>query len=395
MMNEASIPREMMSMLSNEQCQERICVASTKSWGEMETFIETHVRRLPFAVSLLTGTHLDRNGGGTLLSWRGPVGIVERRLGKVRRRWLHRHQSRFLRERGIRAVLGEYGHRGGVRMMRACEETGVPLVVQFHGFDVYNDAQVIERYKTDYQKLFSSAAALIGVSRSMCRRLEDLGAPPERIQYIPYYVDPDQFSQCMPAEEPVFLFVGRFVDKKAPHITLRSFAAARELVGTARLEMIGDGILLQSCRDLAQRLGVSNAVTFHGAQDHEFVRRAMLRTRCYVQHSVKATNGDSEGTPVSILEAQCRGLPVVSTRHAGIADVVDEGKTGFLVDEGDVDAMAEAMIRLASDYNAAVRLGEAAAARIRRVFGYDQTLGKLADVIRSTWEKRPKPGTPA
>lgn len=370
-----------------KQSLERICVATTKDWNAMETFVHTHIRRLPFAVTVLTGRYFDRTGDGDLLSWGGPIGKIERRLGELRMHWLYRHQSRFLEEQGIRAVLGEYGHRGGVRMMRACQEAGIPLVVHFHGFDAYNEVEVLNPNRHNYERLFSTAAAFIGVSEAMCRWLLELGAPEPKIHHVPSYVDPQQFRQDTPSEDPVFLAVGRFVEKKAPHLTIRSFAKVRKAIPNARLEMIGDGALFASCRHLAETLGLADAVIFHGARDHEFVCRAMARARCFVQHSVQASNGDSEGTPVALLEAQCSGLPVVATRHAGIPDVVEDGDTGLLVDEWDIDAMAEAMIKLGMDYSEAARLGEAGAARIRKVFGYDQTLGKLAEVIRGTWSQ--------
>lgn len=367
--------------------RERICVATTKDWNSMETFVRTHIRTLPFEVMVLTGRDFDRTGDGKLLSLRGPAGRIERGLGDLRKRWLHLYQSRFLEKNGIRAVLGEYGHRGGIGMMRACQEAGVPLIVHFHGFDAYNEVDVVNPNRSSYEQLFAVGAAFIGVSRAMCRWLAELGAPEDRIHYVPSYVDPEQFRQGVPGRDPVFLMVGRFVEKKAPHLVIRSFAEARKALPDARLEMIGDGALLESCRDLVKTLGIADAVTLHGARDHEAVYQAMGRARCYVQHSVRASNGDSEGTPVALLEAQCSGLPAVATRHAGIPDVVEDGRTGYLVDEGDIEGMAEAMINVGRDYDEAYRLGEAGAARVRSAFGYDQTMGKLAGIIRSTWSE--------
>lgn len=364
---------------------ERICLASTKGWGRMETFVDMHARRLPFDVIVLSGGRLDRTGDGKPIGWAGPLALVERALGGLRGQRLHRTRCRFLARHGVRAVLGEYGHRGGVHMMRACRDAGIPLVVHFHGFDAYNEEEVLNPYRNDYRQLFATAAALIGVSRAMCRQLAALGAPEGRIHYVPYYVDADLFQPGSPAREPVFLAVGRFVEKKAPHLTIRSFARVKQAVPDARLEMIGGGDLLDACRELAGELGIADAVTLHGDCDHHAVHRAMAGARCFVQHSVRAPSGDSEGTPVALLEAQCSGLPVVATRHAGIPDVVEEGRSGFLVDEGDVAAMAAAMIRVARDHGEAARLGETGAARVREMFGYDQTLGRLAGIIRSTW----------
>src|SRR4030095_662225 len=100
-----------------------------------------------------------------------------------------------------------------------------------------------------------------------------------------------------------------------------------------------------------------------------------------VQHSVVAPSGDCEGTPVSILEAGATGLPVVSTRHAGIPDVVIEGDTGFLVDEGDVAGMARHMIQIARNPRLADTMGRAARKHIEQNFSKDQRIKNLWSII--------------
>jgi glycosyltransferase involved in cell wall biosynthesis len=85
----------------------------------------------------------------------------------------------------------------------------------------------------------------------------------------------------------------------------------------------------------------------------------LQRGLAFVQHSVRAPSGDSEGTPVAILEAAASGLPVVSTRHAGIPEAVLDEVSGLLVEEGNVSAMADAMCRLLDTPGLAVRMGEA------------------------------------
>ncbi len=109
----------------------------------------------------------------------------------------------------------------------------------------------------------------------------------------------------------------------------------------------------------------------------------MRGARCFVQHSVTDSTGDSEGTPVAVLEAGAMGLPVVATRHAGIPDVVIEGETGLLVDERDAVGMAAHMISLARDPGTANRLGREAAARIRKFYTMDQSISRLSRILEA------------
>jgi glycosyltransferase involved in cell wall biosynthesis len=107
----------------------------------------------------------------------------------------------------------------------------------------------------------------------------------------------------------------------------------------------------------------------------------MRKVRCLVQHSVRASNGDCEGTPVAVLEAGASGLPVVATHHGGIPDVIVEGKTGFLVAERDIEEMARAMLRLAADPLLAANMGLWARSHIETNFSQARSLDRLWKII--------------
>lgn len=347
-----------------------------------ETFIRAHLERLPAKTVLIAGRP-PTVGSRPVLS------VAERAAYKMRRALLREGLGRettaayvraFRRHR-VQAVLAEYGTTG-VLVMDACRELGLPLIVHFHGYDA-SVRKVLEEYAAAYREMFRRAAAVIAVSDAMRRRLITLGAPPASIHVIPCGVDCTAFDRSDPASAPpVLLAVGRFIEKKAPHITIEAFSKAHRLVPDARLRMVGDGPLLEDCRTLAKTLGIADAVAFLGAQPHAVVQDEMRRARAFVQHSVEAINGDCEGTPVAVLEAGASGLPVVSTRHAGIPDVVVDGETGFLVDERDTDAMAARMIRLLREAQLARQFGEAARRRTQSRFSREQSDGRLWAVIR-------------
>jgi glycosyltransferase involved in cell wall biosynthesis len=111
----------------------------------------------------------------------------------------------------------------------------------------------------------------------------------------------------------------------------------------------------------------------------------MQQSRVFVQHSLVPKSGDSEGTPVGIIEAGASGLPVVSTRHAGITDVVIHGKTGFLVDEGDIDGMAKYMYRILSDTELAIKMGKRARQHISDNFNMDVSIANLRAILSQSY----------
>ena len=281
------------------------------------------------------------------------------------------------------AVLAEYGPTGAAAV-EACKQLGIPLIVHFHGYDAHVRATLDEHRET-YPLMFAQAAAIIAVSRSMQRQLISLGAPAGKVHYNSCGIDCSAFEGAEPEKAPpLFITVGRFVEKKGPEVTLKAFSQVQRKFPRAELRMIGDGPLFEKCKALASSLGIANAVTFLGAQQHAVVQAEMRNARCFLQHSVEAPSGDCEGTPLGILEAGASGLPVVATRHAGIPDVVIEGETGFLVNEHDIDGMAGHMLRLLEEPMLAARMGQAARTHISNNFSQQQSLEKLWTIIESS-----------
>jgi colanic acid/amylovoran biosynthesis glycosyltransferase len=367
----------------------RVCIVTHAVPGISETFIRDHIEKLPADVTLVHG-------------WRPIVGVrpvlpvwwrVLFKIGRLAlrhdlKREITAAYARAFRKTGALAVLAEYGPNG-VAALPGCRLLGLPLIVHFHGFDLSVRA-VLKRYERGYQELFHHAAALIGVSHEMREKLVSLGAPAAKVHYNPYGIDCRVFSDARPAHAPpMFIAVGRFVEKKGPQITIQAFLSVHNRHPLAKLCMIGDGPLMAECRTLIESLSLSDSVRLLGAQPQSVVRDEMKRARCYVQHSLEAASGDREGTPVAILEAAATGLPVVSTLHGGIPDVVIDGKTGLLVPEHDIQGMAQAMLRMAEAPEVAGRMGQAGRARVEETFSQERSIGGLWRIIASSLGRGP------
>ncbi len=362
----------------------RLCIVQPSLNTFSETFLAAHAAMLPAEVTVVHGIP-PQLGGCKLLgdglaqrAWRklahwicgGPEG------GDITLAYL----KAFRRIRP-QAVLAEYGTMGTL-VHEACRAARIPLVVHFHGFDA-SKRDVLEQNRNGYSQLFQESGAIIAVSQAMRTRLISLGAPPGRTHYNPCGVDCDQFAQAKPAENPpVLLSVGRFVEKKAPHLTILAFDRAARTYPDARLRMIGDGALLGVCQDLVNGLGIAEKVKFLGPQPHQEVAKEMRAARAFVQHSVEATDGDCEGTPVSVLEAGASGLPVIATRHGGIADVILDGQTGFLCEERDVEGMSQHMKHVLRDPDLAKAVGAAARSHVLGHYSMDRSIQTLWRVIQ-------------
>ncbi|MCC6444201.1 MAG: glycosyltransferase [Armatimonadetes bacterium] len=374
----------------------KICVFTPTQDSYSETFISAHIHKLPAEVRVIYGdgrrTRYYRDDGQPLLKPAGLPGRIANSIWNRVFRLTQEHHireamKRFLLENDVRAVLAEYGPTG-TRIMRICQSLGIPLAVHFHGFDAY-EHRILEFHKEDYWVLFDIAAAIIVVSRDMQNQLLKLGAPAMKIHCNPCGVDPALFSRASPASAPpVFLAAGRLVDKKAPYLSLLAFRRVLDAHPEARLRVIGDGMLKETCLQLTEALAMSENVEFWGARPHHEVASAMQSARAFVQHSVVTHYGDSEGTPVSVLEAGASGLPVVSTRHAGIQDAVIHNETGFLVDERDIEGMAGYMSDLLQNPPLAASMGERAREHILAYYSMDKSISNLWSVIEAVAIKK-------
>ena len=365
-----------------------VCVISPQEDAYSQTFIRAHKEYLPAEIKSLYASDYEnvRDEHGPLvrpaLALRLRRALLRRSLNLDARYFQQQALERFLRQNRIDAVLAEFGPTATV-IMDACRKMDVPLIAHFHGFDAYRQ-RTLDAYRKRYWKLFDIAAAIVAVSRDMESQLKSLGAPAEKIHYNSCGVETSLFSGADPLHNPpTFIGVGRFVSKKAPHLTLLAFKKALPEVPDARLVMIGDGPLWEACYQMTRSLGLSGVVDLPGPKSHSDVAAAMQTARAFVQHSIRTQDGDSEGTPVAVLEAGASALPVIATRHAGIKEAVIDQKTGLLVDEGDINGMAEHMVRLANDAQLAARLGQAGREWISSEYSMTKRINTLWHIIEA------------
>jgi colanic acid/amylovoran biosynthesis glycosyltransferase len=277
----------------------------------------------------------------------------------------------WLREQIIKlqpdAVLGHYGHFATL-VARVCHDLPVRMYAHFNGHDLSSYLVHKPSYRRELTSKIARFDGMIVVAKYMADWLRKHGATSEQLLQLPYGIPIDQ-CQTTPrsnSETCTFLAVGRLVAKKAPDLTIKAFARCHRAVPATRLVIVGDGHLANRCRRLVRRLGLESAVEFRGLQSPAEVRIAMQEADVFVQHSITARNGDKEGWPVSVAEAMAARLPIISTRHAGITDQVEEAVTGFLGDEKDVASMAASMVLLATNASMRRQMGENAHRFIRQ-----------------------------
>jgi glycosyltransferase involved in cell wall biosynthesis len=258
-------------------------------------------------------------------------------------------------------------------MLELCKQMKLPLLVHFHGYDA-SRFDVLEIYKQGYLKMFEYASVIFSVSSVMTQRLIATGCPMQKIVQNTYGPNPIFLNIVPSLNKELFIAVGRFVDKKAPYYTLLAFKEVLHQFPNAQLIMAGNGPLYNMVLNLVKFYKLENNVKLVGVINPEQFASYLKEARAFVQHSIIAEDGDMEGTPVGILEACAAGVPVISTYHAGIPDVIEHDVYGLLCNEHDVSQMTENMLSVLQDKNYAVKLGALARNTIKDKFSLERHL---------------------
>jgi glycosyltransferase involved in cell wall biosynthesis len=353
-----------------------VSVAGTLS----ETFIDRQIRLIAPDNTVLLTSRIDNNSSQRQLEL--PILEDPGMVQLTHEPALDKKVIDFLQSHKVSHLLSHFGDNSLKLVELNSRTLKLPIFVHFHGYDasmLLREPRMVEAYRW----LGQNVTGVIVVSRQMARKLAHVGIPNSKIILSPYGVEiPESTSTGVAAEPCRFLAVGRLVAKKAPLLLLEAFRQVLDSVPDATLDLIGDGVLKQHVMQQIHCLGLSASVRVHGARDSQFVKRAMLESSVFVQHSITDPfTGDAEGLPNSILEAGACGIPVVSTIHEGIPDSVEDGKTGFLVREYDVESMASKMIHLAQRPSLRSQMGSAAREKITSTYSVDHMITRLRDII--------------
>ncbi|MCF1191240.1 glycosyltransferase [Mangrovimonas sp. AS39] len=357
-----------------------IAILSPNRGAYTETFIQAQKNGLKGKVFFYYDGFIPK-----MLEGHGSIqikfGTIKKKIGLVFQDVASESLYQSLKSKKIEVVLAQYGPTGEAVAL-ICDKLNIPLVVHFHGYDA--SMQSVINKCNRYKKAFKIANAVIAVSNEMEKDLIALGCPPQKIVYNPC-VSADNFFSIEPKfQKPQFVGVGRFTDKKAPYYSILAFSKVLKQFPKATLVMAGEGELLEVCKNLVVYLGIKHAVKFPGIITTTEFMMLLEESLAFVQHSITASNGDKEGTPVAVQEASAAGLPIVATKHAGISDVVKHGETGFLADEHDVEAFSRYMLKVIKEFDLAKSLGAQGKQMVKKNFNMEKHLSVLNGILHAS-----------
>ncbi len=254
-----------------------------------------------------------------------------------------------------------------------------PLVVGLHGSDVFMAEKPLIRTWTRWA--LRRTSAVTSCSPELARRIGAIGFPAERTSVIPYGVDSELFRPDparrgiwrerlgIPDGAPLLLGVGRMATKKGFHLLLAALPELFRRHPEAHVVLAGGGDRLEEWRREAATL--SGAVHFPGAVQHDTLPDLYRAADLFVLPAVHDAKGNVDGLPNVILEAMASGLAVVASRVSGIPIAITQGEQGWLIEEGDVAALAGVLAEAVAGVEARRQRGRAARQRAEREFTWE------------------------
>jgi len=254
------------------------------------------------------------------------------------------------------------------------------LVTTFHG----EDLRLVERRGAElFRRLLRQGDCFIAISDYSRRRLLELGIDPAKLVHHPVGIDCSVFTRAAQpsngsGRDLRIVTVARLVPEKAIHVGILAVSKVLRDQPDLRLryEIVGDGPMYGELTTLICDLGLEGVIRLRGPLQQEAVVDILRRSDIFVLPSV------AEVLPVALMEAQAVGLPAVATAVGGTSEIVLDGRSGFLVPPGDLEALAEKLQLLIHQPRLRIALGELGSRHVMARFDVNGLNDRLIQIYR-------------
>jgi colanic acid/amylovoran biosynthesis glycosyltransferase len=249
----------------------------------------------------------------------------------------------FVKKNNISLLHAHHGQLG-VLLLPFKEDTNLPLVTSIRGRDATLANQPIG-YLENMRMLFEQGERFFPVCKYLADQICSWGCPPEKIRILYGGVDLDRYQYRPPnmGNSQNILSIGRLVEKKGHHILMKAFKNIKAKFPNATLTIIGSGEMEEYLKSLAYQLNLGSSFRLINHLPKDTVREYLTHADLFCAASLKASNGDVEGIPNTLKEAMATGVPVISTFHAGIPELITHNQEGILVQENNVAQLVNAL----------------------------------------------------
>lgn len=256
------------------------------------------------------------------------------------------------------------------------------IVTVFHGFDI-SIKEILSRYKKQYANLFAEGDMFFPISHLWKDKMISLGCESSKIEVIRMGIHVDEFlyKERNIGKTLNIVSVCRLIEKKGIEYSIRACSILKENNIPFKYTIVGYGPLEPSLRSLIDQLGLKDVVTITGFQSQSNVKAILDKSNVFVLPSITSENGDMEGIPVALMEAMANGLPVVSTYHSGIPELIENNISGYLCDEKNIKQISDKLIFIFNNPESVLSSTVNARKKIEEAFNIDVEYYKMTSLM--------------
>lgn len=281
-------------------------------------------------------------------------------------------------------IIAHFGPCGVLaNCLRSCGILHGKIVTVFHGYDL-SATNLLNRYKGFYKRLFNDGDLFLPVSHVWESKLIEMGCDKGKISVIRMGIQIENFSFYPRPfrNEPLKLIsVCRLTEKKGLRYAIQACDILNKSGYRFQYDIVGYGELNAELQQLISKYGLEDKVNIIGFQPQSVVKKLLMKSDVFLLPSVTANNGDMEGIPVALMEAMAIGLPVISTFHSGIPELIENDVSGWLCDERDFQAIANILISLLKDQKDLKYIQDNARRKIELSFNQEKEYSQMANLL--------------
>lgn len=295
----------------------------------------------------------------------------------------YRKLRMMMKKQKVDLIHARFGTTGA-KLLGVKRKMGLPLLTSFHGCDVPSNRKSRQKYGDKLGRLFKEGDAFTVTSNDMRDILMKYGCSKDKIYVHHSGIDVDRFKfkkRELPKNKKIkFLSVGRLVEKKGMEYLISAFKEVLKEYPKAKLRIVGEGSLRRKLKVKVRKLNLKGKVEFLGELSHSQVAKEMNNAHIFVLASTTSKSGNQEGIPNAIKEAMASGLPVVSTKHAGIPELVNDGSSGFLVPERNSKELANRLLDIIKKHKKWGNMGREGRDIVMESFNMKKQITNLEDI---------------
>ena len=280
-------------------------------------------------------------------------------------------------------LLCHYGRNG----LKAClfKDLGITqakIVVAFHGYDISRYLNI--HGENIYQHLFEEVNLLQPISQHWQRKLIELGCNPAKVKVHHMGIDCHKFQYVnnqTHSSSTYLLSIARLVEKKGLQYSIQAVAQLIPRYPYLQYQIVGDGVLRAELEHLIESLQAADNIKLLGWKKQQEVTAILNHADLVLAPSVTSLDGDCEGIPVSLMESMAKGLPVISTYHSGIPELIEDGVSGYLLPERDINQLASKIEHLITNPTLRVEMGQRGRQKVVQDYNIDLLNDRLIEIL--------------